>query len=171
MEIRQETADLEVRLTYPVDADGTSGARLMLRDRKSAYVIAELTLTAEDVVDLFASRVEGPLRGVATLLDGRNRQVLNMHRILVTVRLPFAVDVFMEGHPLQLEPWASGARQAFGAHDYRITRGKCGYTVDFMFFRSEWTDGDCEYVEILQGRLQEEGRIYAEKATERKARQ
>lgn len=160
-----EPADLEIRLTFP-EGDDEVAAKLMLTDRKSQLTVARINMTPGDLANFLARRGVGSLEGTTELLNARDREVLNKSRTMITVRVPFVVDVFEEGDSRHLAAWAEDASRGYNAHSTRITSTKTGYSVSLLFFHGTMTGADEAYMDAVQARMTEHAEAYTAKARE-----
>jgi hypothetical protein len=160
-----EPADLEVRLTFP-EGDDEVAAQLTMIDRKSQQIVARINMTSGDLANFLARRSVGSLEGTSELLNAHDRAVLNKDRTLITVHVPFVVDVFEEGDSRHLVAWAEDAVRGYNAHGTRIARKKTGYSVSLLFFHRAMTAADRAYMENVQLCMDEKAKAYAAKARE-----
>lgn len=161
-------ADLDVKLDFP-DGGRSEAGRLTITCRKSNLVVAEIDMTANDVVNLLARRSVGSPEGETRLLNSRGRACLNMERALVIVQLPFAVDVFDAEDGRNMYAWSADAMRAYGAQDFRISRSKVGYTLALVFFLLVKDPGVNTYLDVVHEKLQAMATAYGADAIQKRA--
>lgn len=164
-----ESADLDIRMNFPDGLDDVA-AQLVVECRKSHLIIAKINMTAEDLVNFYARRSVGSLQGESRVLAEPGRAFLNKERALISVYLPSAVEVFGdEGDGRSPDKWAEDAARAYGAHDYRITKNRNGYTVSLIYFSVTASDvAEQRYLQGVKERLQEQAEKYGKQALRRK---
>jgi len=166
-----ESADLDVMLTFPQGNVGNVAAQLTVKCRKSNLTVARISMTANDLADFLAGRTAGGTEGESQLLNARGRTHLNSERVLVSVSLPHAVDVFDDpADGRHLTTWAEGAMRAYGAHDFRITNRKEGYLISLAYFVPVVDDGARMYAQLIQEKLAALAKSYGDLAIEKKSK-
>jgi hypothetical protein len=163
-----EPADLNVSMTFP-DGDVSLAAQLTLTCRKTNLVIARIDMTEKDVVNFLARRQVGPVEGKSELLNARGRAMLNRERVLVDVMLPSEVDVFEEGHSMNVYSWSGSAARAYGATDFRIIRRKGGHLLSLVYFIDPADAGGRRYLEVVRKNLAKQVTHYVTAAARQKA--
>lgn len=161
-----EAANLEAKLSFP-EGDDDVAAQLTLIDRVSVQVVARINMTEGDLANFLARRSVGALEGTSELINSHDRAVLNKTRTMISVRVPFVVDVFEAGDSRHLVSWAEDAVRGYNAHGSGISRNKTGYTVSLMFFHSVMTSADATYMDTVQKLMDGHARDYTAKAIEK----
>lgn len=166
-----EEADLEVRLGFPDGLDGVA-AQLVIRCRKSNLTIAEVDLADADLVNLLSRRSDGAIQGKSRTLAEYGRSFVNKERVMVSVRLPSAVDVFEPDDSRHVIAWGLDVARAYNAHDYRIKQNREGYTFSLIYFSATASDNmERRYLQHVEENLKACAARYAQQAVEKKAQQ